>query len=116
MTRKKQIKQASIEYTIKNRPRCIGGDAFAEMAYELNRNRAFEEGAEWADEHPINVWHNVSEKPELNQYFLAQIGDNAFDTFIMFMDENKDWRKWSEGMNIKMWAHINDLLPKGGLK
>lgn len=74
-----------------------------------------ENSSELVDKHFANVWHNVSEKPELNQYFLAQIGDNAFDTFIMFMDENKDWRKWSEGMNIKIWAHINDLLPKGGL-
>lgn len=72
--------------------------------------------SELANKHSANVWHNVSEKPELNQYFLAQIGDSTFDTFIMHMDENKDWRKWCEDMNIKMWAHINDLLPKGGLK
>ena len=56
---------------------------------------------------------NIKLSHEIND---AQIGDNAFDTFIMAMDENKDWRKWSEGMNIKMWVHINDLLPKGGGK
>lgn len=72
--------------------------------------------SELANKHSANVWHNVSEKPELNQYFLAQIGDSTFDTFIMHMDENKDRRKWCEGMNIKMWAHINDLLPKRSLK
>lgn len=88
---------------------------FGDFEY-IDIQEAFEEGAKWADSHPINVWHNVSEKPELNQYFLAQIGDNAFDTFIMSMDENKDWRKWSKGMNIKMWAHIDDLLLKGGEK
>ena len=49
MTRKEEIRQASIEYTLKNRPKCIGGDSFAEMADELNRNPAFEEGAKWAD-------------------------------------------------------------------
>ena len=52
MTRKEEIKNASIEYTLKNRPKCICGDAFAEMADELNRNPAFEEGAKWADENP----------------------------------------------------------------
>ena len=52
MTRKEEIKNASIEYTLKNRPNCICGDAFAEMADELNRNPAFEEGAKWADENP----------------------------------------------------------------
>ena len=49
MTRKEEIRNASIEYTLKNRPKCIGGDSFAEMADELNRNPAFEEGAKWAD-------------------------------------------------------------------
>lgn len=81
-----------------------------------NDYKAKQNSSELVNKYSANVWHNISEKPELNQYFLAQIGDNAFDTFIMFMDENKDWRKWSEGMNIKMWAHINDLLPKEGLK
>ena len=52
MTRKKEIKNASIEYTLKNRHKCIGGDNFAELIDELNRNPAFEEGAKWADENP----------------------------------------------------------------
>ena len=74
----------------------------------------FENGAKWADEHPINMWHDTNEEPRLNQWFLAQIGDNAFDTFVMEMDKNKDWEKWSKGINIKRWAYISDLLPKGG--
>lgn len=49
MTREKQIRQASIEYTIKNRPMCIGGGVFSEIADELNRNKSFEEGAKWGD-------------------------------------------------------------------
>ena len=79
---------------------------------------AFKKGAEWADEHPNleRIWHNVSEEPELNRWFLAQISDNAFDTFVMAMEKNQDWENWSNGINIKTWAYINDLLPKGGLK
>lgn len=57
MTREKQIRQASIEYTIKDRPMCIGGGAFSEVVDEMNRNHAFEEGAKWADEHP-NLYNN----------------------------------------------------------
>ena len=49
MTREEEIRQASIEYTIGNRPMCIGGGAFSKMADELNRNKSFEEGAKWAD-------------------------------------------------------------------
>ena len=61
-----------------------------------------------------SIWHNISEEPRLNQWFIAQIGDNAFDTFVMTMDRNQDWRTWSKGLNIKRWAYIGDLLPKGG--
>lgn len=52
MTREEQIRQAGIEYTIKNRPMCIGGGTFSKVVDEMNRNYAFEEGAKWADEHP----------------------------------------------------------------
>lgn len=57
MTREKEIRQASIEYTMKNRPMCIGGDAFSDIMDEMNRNYAFEEGAKWADEYP-NLYNN----------------------------------------------------------
>lgn len=49
MTREEQIRQAGIEYTIKNRP---GGGAFSKEIDEMNRNYAFEEGAKWADANP----------------------------------------------------------------
>lgn len=73
----------------------------------------FEEGVRWADKHPINMWHDTNEEPRLNQWFLAQIGDNAFDTFVMEIDKNEDWKEWSNGINIKRWAYIRYLLPKG---
>ena len=76
----------------------------------------FEAGVSWADSHPTNMWHDTNEEPRLNQWFLAQIGDNAFDTFVMEMDKNEDWKEWSNGINIKRWAYIRDLLPKGGKK
>ena len=76
------------------------------------------DGLDAADAEPdtTNIWHDVSEEPKFNQWFLAQIGDDAFDTFIMAMEKNQDWENWSNGINIKRWAHIIDLLPKGGLK
>lgn len=88
---------------------------FGDFEY-IDIQEAFEEGAQWADEHPINMWHDTNEEPRLNQWFLAQIGDNAFDTFVMEMDKNEDWKEWSNGVNIKRWAYIKDLLPKGGEK
>ena len=77
---------------------------------------SFIEGANWADSHPVNAWHNVSEEPKYGEWFLAQIGDDAFDTFVMAMDKNQDWKEWANGISIKRWAYISDLLPKGGKK
>ena len=74
----------------------------------------FENGAKWADEHPNleSLWHETTTQPKLNEWFIAQIGDDAFDTFVMSMTNNKDWKNWSNGINMKRWAYIPDLLPK----
>ena len=100
MTRKEEITKAARGY--------VSGVILSSPSDVVH----FENGAKWADEHPINVWHSTNEEPILNQWFLAQIGDNAFDTFVMEMDKNEDWINWSKGINIKRWSYINDLLPK----
>lgn len=50
--RDSEIIKAGVEYTMSNHIAMIGGDAFADYMYEFNRNKAFEEGAKWADNHP----------------------------------------------------------------
>ena len=47
--RRQEIIDAGIEYTLQNRPMCIGGDAFFEDMREMNRNKTFENAAKWAD-------------------------------------------------------------------
>lgn len=76
------------------------------------------DGLKAADAEPNleSLWHETTTKPELNKWFIAQIGDDAFDTFVMSMTNNKDWENWSNGINMKRWAYISDLLPKGGKK
>lgn len=54
MTREEEIKEASINYTMKNRPNVLAGGKFSEEMREFNRNRHFEEGAEWADKTMID--------------------------------------------------------------
>lgn len=110
MTREEEIAVAFYDYRD-----ALKLSTFSDFEY-IDIQEAFEEGAQWADNHPVNVWHYASEEPRLNQWFLAQIGDNAFDTFVMEMDKNEDWKEWSNGINIKRWAYIRDLLPKGGKK
>lgn len=49
MTREEQIREASIDYQLLTNPRAIGGDAFADMAREMNVNPSFIAGVEWAE-------------------------------------------------------------------
>lgn len=78
MTREEEIRQASIEYTIGNRPMCIGGGAFSKMVDELNRNKSFEEGAKWADKTMLEKIYN----------WLDSINtDNYMDSGVFQMSE-----------------------------
>ena len=54
MTREEQIREASIDYQLSTDPRAIGGDAFADMAREMNINPSFIAGANWADKTMID--------------------------------------------------------------
>lgn len=49
MTREEYIREASIDYQLSTNPRAISGDAFADMAREMNVNPSFIAGAKWAD-------------------------------------------------------------------
>ena len=59
------------------------------------------------------VWHSKDIEPQKGYWFVGQIGDNAYDTFIAEI-KGKSMKNWLEGCNIKRWAYIKDLLPKGG--
>lgn len=82
MTREEEIRQASIEYTIGNRPMCIGGGAFSKMVDELNRNKSFEEGAKWADRTMIDKACEL-----LKRYNTGVRGKEFIDEFRKAMEE-----------------------------
>ena len=52
--REKEIIEAGIEYTMKNRPNMLAGDRFSEEMKRFNRNKHFEKGAKWADKTMID--------------------------------------------------------------
>ena len=123
MNREEQIRQASIGYTLKNRPMCIGGDDFAEMADELNRNSSFEEGAKWADNNPTqdivnlnDVWHGASEEPQDRSKTLIISYTSIFDpVWLVFPNPLKikdDWKRLVSRNKINKWAYVSDLIPK----
>lgn len=59
------------------------------------------------------VWHGIDVEPQKGSWFVGQIGDDSYDTFIAEI-EGKRMKNWLTGCNIKRWAYIKDLLPKGG--
>ena len=67
----------------------------------------FEAGAKWADEHPINVWHDGTpcEQYDPERYLY-------YDRCNNLIPEIYNFRKHG---NYR-WAYINDPLPKGDEK
>ena len=59
------------------------------------------------------VWHGVTEEPKIGSWFIGQIGENVYDTFISAI-QGKRMSNRFEGCNFKRWAYLDDLLPKGG--
>lgn len=81
---------------------------------------AFREGAEWADSHPVNVWHDISEEPEKQEFILVEVINtipkkNEVRYFVEYVEEWIVGLMKTEGLQCR-WAYINDLLPKGGEK
>ena len=59
------------------------------------------------------IWHDITEEPKLGAWLVGQIGETAYDTFISAI-EGKRMSELFDGYNIKRWAYLDDLLPKGG--
>ena len=82
----------------------------------INCHNAFLHGVEWADEHPVNVWHDASEEPQgYNRPFLCQDTGGGFWVENMFV-VLRTYNTWNEYVKIEMvdkWAYIEDLSPKG---
>lgn len=81
---------------------------------EHDIKQAFEKGAEWADEHPANVWHDVSEEPNIDEDVVLY--DSCGNFVTEFYNGDVTWNNIVVFHKATMWAYISDLLPKGGEK
>ena len=80
------------------------GLIYSSIKDQCDIQKAFKDGANWR----INsVWHDAREKPRRNKWYIAQIGDNAFDTFT----DSVNWKSYARSLNIIRWAYIEDLIP-----
>lgn len=59
------------------------------------------------------VWHYITEDPKIGALFVAQIGKINYEIFFSVL-QGKRLSEWFDGCNIKRWAYLDDLLPKGG--
>lgn len=118
MTREEQIRQASIEYTMVNAPKCIGGDAFSEVMDGINRNHAFEEGAKWAYEQFSMIWHDVKEVPSKYKAiiclcYVSPLNKNLIAETVtaeQLFNRIDDWHDINKYMRTVKWAYVDDIV------
>ena len=98
-----------------NRDEQIINEAKKHYYDDINCHNAFLHGVEWADEHPVNVWHNASEEPEGTYSVLCDGSDDMqWVVGYLYVDMAfANWKDYAESINVIRWAYINDLLPKG---
>ena len=93
---------------------------------EHDIKQAFEKGAEWADNHPKNVWHDASEIPRMNHKNIIYQTNycSLFNVHIAFVPTclrsgkitSYSWNEFVKDVNMRRWTYVEDLLPKGGEK
>ena len=100
-----------------NREEQIIAEAKKYYSDSINCYNAFLHGVEWADEHPVDIWHDASEKPQGEYEIICQ---DEFE-HIWLTDRREDIEHYENGWEecaacecIVRWAYISDLLPKGG--
>ena len=103
---KQRIEEASIEYTMKTRPMCIAGDAFADMAIEINKNPHFISGANFALQ---NQWISVEEAlPE-------KMKDKNYSKYVLARQEYYEHEYHviaRYDYNFKMWVSTTYFKPE----
>ena len=113
MTRNEEIKCASKDYV----NYLLDKQEYHNENYtEDDIRQAFENGAMFADRNPdlSSLWHGASEEPKEDVDILF-ISKNGKVHKVSKIDLSLyDWLKDND--DIKRWACISDLLPKGSKK
>lgn len=123
MTRNEEIKCASKDYV----NYLLDKQEYHNEKYtEHDIKQAFEKGAEWADNHPKNVWHDASEIPRMNHKNIIYQTNycSLFNVHIEFVPTclrsgkitSYSWNEFVKDVNMRRWAYTDDLLQKGGEK
>lgn len=65
-----------------------------------------------ADPDTSSLWHYASEEPkgDIAEILCMANRFSRFTAIISFIN----WKLFCDKFDIKQWAYVNDLLPKGG--
>lgn len=89
-------------------------EKFASQCYEDGeRYSAFISGAIWADNNPVNVWHDANVRPNENSEILIQWNierNSGYESY--YTDSIENWDRFVERHGVSRWAYIDNLLPK----
>lgn len=111
MTREEEIIKASREYAMNK-----SNENNTWFVDYKDIEEAFVEGAEFADNHHVNVWHDATEKPRTKEWLLVQFEEDDYDTLYFIILSIDMWCDCCKNFHVIQWAYISDLLPKGGEK
>lgn len=104
MTREEEINDAVNTYVKKEEP-------------SLADCYSFLKGIKWADEHPVNIWHDASEEPKIGSNIVVinktgRLWNIRAHSADYDWYDIKDWICCVRTYDIQKWAYIEDLLPK----
>ena len=112
--RKEEVKYASKDYV----NYLLDKQEYHNEKYtEHDIKQAFEEGAQWADEHPnINsLWHTPDEPPESKKRLIVHCDEekewDPIDQLVYYEDPEYSWDKTVKIYSILHWAYAKDLVP-----
>ena len=84
---------------------------------DINCFNAFVHGVGWAELHPVDVWHEASEKPRAEEWLLLQISEDSYLSMYLNKFAVDAWVDvFCNTLGVIRYAYIKNLLPKGGEK
>lgn len=91
-----------------NRDEQIISEAKKHYYDDINCHNAFLHGVEWADEHPVDVWHDASEEPRCEELLLGENSDGF--SIYRWCGQEDNWEAFVNATGLSRWAYIADLL------
>ena len=89
-------------------------DAKKYYPYDINCYCAFLDGAQWSDEHPVNIWHDASEEPKENSKIVIVDTKGEWWNINNYVSDDFDgfglygWAFCIVHYDLKIWAYIDD--------